>query len=97
MNEPEIPREKYTWIMAAKDIALSTTLTIQQVGEITWEFRQPQINIHPYDALPLLIRVFKTSRGDDVHRMAVGIAELIKLSHSPIESSAQSQSASHRA
>ena len=48
-------RDEYTWDDAAKDLAMTTHLTLKEALDLTWPLRQT--SLHPYDALPILERL----------------------------------------
>lgn len=55
MSEREAEKA-YTWSEATRDLALGTPLTLREAGDVTWELRDT--SLAPYDALPLLVRLF---------------------------------------
>jgi hypothetical protein len=74
-------RAAYTWGMATSDLAYGSHLTIFEAGRVVEEFKRS--NVHPYDALPFMIRVYslRTGRrpGVEPHEIAREIVGLIRL------------------
>jgi hypothetical protein len=56
----ETKREDYTWDHATKDLSLSTRMTLREAGDITYQLRGS--GLHPYNALPVLVRLFAADR-----------------------------------
>lgn len=74
-EEAETIRAAYTWSEATSDLAYNTSLTLMEATEVTIQLRRT--GVHPYDALPILVRIFKdvTDRGN----IARALVDLIKL------------------
>lgn len=96
MTSEGVPREEYTWLHASKDLALTTTLSIYQVGRLTWELEQ-RTDLHPYDVLPILSRVFQHIDPEQAYRIVTGMIQMIELSRRSIDASKNPQSLSERA
>ena len=73
---PDKSRADYTWQDAAHDLALFTSLTLQQAGHATYALQGSKL--HPYDAFPHLRYVFDR----DMETRIGALAALIELAQS---------------
>lgn len=71
-------RAAYTWKNATTDLTHSTRLTLVESVRVIEEFRRS--NVHPYDALPIMIRVFNTGFDlSDISGLARAVVDLTRL------------------
>lgn len=67
-DDENVAPEDYTWAMAPIDLALSTSLTLHEAGNLivglTWPGIKGLVEISPYDALPLLVTLVHGLRGE---------------------------------
>jgi hypothetical protein len=76
--EEAAARAAYTWKMTISDLAYGTRLTIFEAGRVVEEFKRG--NIHPYDVLPMLIRIYSDKINYcEPHEIAREIVKLIRL------------------
>lgn len=72
---PEDVRAGYTWSDAARDLALTSTLTMREAGEIRRNI--DGTSVHPYDALMPLARLF--TAGASIGEQADALGLLLSL------------------
>ena len=72
-------REDYTWLMAARDLALTTPLRLEDTGGLLAPLEGL---MHPYDALPHL-RVLFDSEGFKTEVRGKALVQLILLRKEP--------------
>lgn len=67
-------RDTYTWDDVPQDLALTSSLTLQEAAGVVWPLRG--LGVHPYDALPQLKLVFGSYSTEDTTRGLVRLMEL---------------------
>lgn len=85
-EELQRERDAYTWEQARSDLAYGTPLTIFDAGRVVRALEEEDTGIHPYDALPLLMKIFgdrDPARSEKYEQMAWNIAKLIKQASRP--------------
>jgi hypothetical protein len=72
-------RAAYTWGQMPVDLAYATSLTLTDATQAVEELKRS--NVHPFDALPQVIRIFTSGldRHSDVPRLTKAVVELIRL------------------
>lgn len=75
-------RDAYTWDNAAHDLAYGTPLTIFDAGRVTRTLDEQDLGIHPYDALPLLMKIFEDrnpARSEKIKTITWNMVKMIQL------------------
>lgn len=75
-------RDAYTWENAQSDLAYGTPLTIFDAGRVIRTLDEEDLGIHPYDALPLLMKIFEDrdpARSEKIEVIAWNMVKMIKL------------------
>lgn len=75
-------RDAYTWDNARSDLAYGTPLTIFDAGRVTRTLEEQDLGIHPYDALPLLMKIFEDrnpARSEKIETITWNMVNMIKL------------------
>ena len=81
-EELQRERDAYTWENATSDLAYGTPLTIFDAGRVCRALEKGDAGIHPYDAFPLLMKIFEDrdpARSERYEEMAWSMVKMIKL------------------
>lgn len=62
-DELRVARAEYTWEQFNKDLALWTSLTLDEAFYVTWPMRAHE-NIHPYDVFPSVLKLVQNWHKD---------------------------------